>query len=934
MRTRLRITTIVALLVAATACREQQAAEPAAASAPVAEPAAPGRDLAFTDVTSAAGVDFVHDAGVDGSHFMTEIMGSGVALLDADGDGDLDILLACQGPHAPAPPRACSRLYLQAPDGTFADATAASGLAGIPQATGIAAGDVDNDGDVDVVFTSFGADALFRNDGAGHFSDVTREAGLHDAAWSTSASFLDFDRDGWLDLVIANYVAYRGGRCSGSSGEVEYCGPEDLSGTPATLYRNEGGGRFRDVSEASGIASRKGKGLGIACADLTGDGWVDIYVANDREPNHLWVSRGDGTFTEEGVMRGVDVNEMGLAEASMGVALGDADGDADLDVFVTNLTREKNTLYRSGANGRYQDATHALGLAAASLPMTGWGTAFVDVDLDRDEDLVVVNGLVQRGEESPGDDVTPAGFLAVYGQAPQLYENMGGAKYEDATAKSGDLGAWRGVARGLATGDIDEDGDLDLLVGSSWGPARIYRNDARHGHFLTVRAVDPALRRDVPGATIEVEVAGRRVIARADAGGSYLSSSDPRAHVGLGEATRIAKLVVRWPDGTTEAFEGAAADAEVVLAKGRGPAVQVVAPRTRRLAPSVRAAAACASASPGPRGAFPQDLVLLADTEPQVVAAIDAARKAVAARPSDSAAWARLGVLLHAHEYVAAARQAYQRASDLDPKDGRYSYLAAITLVQADPAAALPLLDRTLANQPAFVPALVRRGRILRAFGRAAEAESDQRRAVGLDPRCAAAWLELGRMALARGDLAGAADSLAKASSTAPASAEVQGEIARLEMARGNRSEAESRAVNAQRETPVDILKDPLLVQVRNENISSADIIARAARANAVGDSRAAIELLDHLIALRPELAVAYNNRALVHASMQRHAEALADFDAAARLAPRDTQVLRNRGHERLATGDAAGAAKDFEAVLAIDPADPDARAGLAAARR
>jgi len=545
---------------------------------PVEEPVPPAW---FQDITEKSGLRFVHDAGPIGEYFMPQIMGSGVALFDFNNDNRLDIYLLQNG----GPKGAKNRLYQQMPDGTFRDVTEGSGLDIAGYNMGVAIGDVNNDGRPDVLVTGYKGIRLFRNNGNGTFTDITRESGLEDPLWSMSASFVDYDRDGWLDLVVVNYIDYDPSRrCDDSSGRRDYCGPNIFHGTIAKLYRNvtspererrEGERaaktiRFQDVTMSSGLGQKPGPGLGVVCADFNGDGWPDILAANDGQPNYLWINQHDGTFREEAATRGLAYNGHGMSQGNMGIALGDIDGDGLFDVFITHLTDETNTLWRQGPRGWFQDETVRAGLADPFWRGTGFGTVLSDFNHDGALDLAIVNGRVLRGPEERGSGLDP--FWRPYAERNQLFANEGKGQFRELSATD-PFGQRLAVSRGLACGDIDGDGAMDLLVTTVAGPARLYRNIApKEGHWLLVRAIDPAHQRDAYGAVVTVHAGGRRWMGSINPGQSYLCSNDPRAHFGLGSAERVDSIRVRWPDGESaeEIFPGGAADRVVVLRRGEG----------------------------------------------------------------------------------------------------------------------------------------------------------------------------------------------------------------------------------------------------------------------------------------------------------------------------------------------------------------------------
>ena len=525
----------------------------------------------FRDVAVQRGLDHFEEPMGDGSFFMPDSMGSGAALFDADGDTRLDILLLHGGrPGA----RSMHRLFLQQASGGFRDATAGSGLDIGGFGCGVAVGDADNDGRPDVLITEYGGLRMFRNLGGGRFCDVTAGSGLGGRAWGTSAAFFDYDRDGRLDIVVANYVDYDPtSLCYHGDGVRDFCGPQGFGRVPASLYHNEtlatgDSPRFVDVSESTGFASRPGAGLGVLCADVDGDGWDDVLVANDQHANHLWMNRRDGTFREEGLIRGVAVDAVGAAAANMGIAWGDVDGDGLSDVLVTHLDTETHTLWRQGPAAFFADATAASGLTRIRRG-TGFGVVMADFDLDGDLDLACANGRIRRGPAVDTPAVPP--FWRPYAQPNELLANDGRGGFVSVAADNPAACGTPNVARPLCVGDIDDDGDLDLLVGRTAGSPLLLENvAARRGHWLVVRAVDPAVGRDAYGAVVTVITGQRRHTRLVQPGTGYCSSHDPRVHVGLGDADSYDSIIVRWPDGLRERFPGASADRRVELARGTG----------------------------------------------------------------------------------------------------------------------------------------------------------------------------------------------------------------------------------------------------------------------------------------------------------------------------------------------------------------------------
>jgi hypothetical protein len=527
----------------------------------------------FEDITEKVGLDFIHDPGVVGSYAMPEQVGSGAAFFDFDKDGRLDIYLLNNGGPSGRP----NKLYRQKPDGTFEDVSKGSGLDFADYCMGVAIGDVNNDGWPDVLVTLYNGVKLFLNNGNGTFTDVTREAGLDNPGWAVSAAFVDYDRDGWLDLVVANYVDYDPTwPCTNPRGPRDYCAPRTFRGRVSRLFHNRGpapsGGprvRFEDATESSGLGRRPGPGLGVICADFNGDGWPDIFIANDGAPNHLWINQKNGTFTEEGTQRGVAVNAMGRAEANMGIALGDVDGDGLFDLYVTHLTEETNTLWKQGPRGRFRDYTARSGLLKSSRRGTGFGTVLADFDNDGALDLAIANGRVSALASMPTTSLGP--FWGYYADRNQVFAGDGKGNFRDVSRNNPALCGHYNVARGLVRGDIDGDGGLDLLVTTIGGRARLFRNVApNRGHWLQVRAVDPARKRDAYGAEVRVRAGGRTWTAWLNPAESYACSSEAVAHFGLGGADRIEPIEVLWPDGVREDFPGKSVDQRIELRKGEG----------------------------------------------------------------------------------------------------------------------------------------------------------------------------------------------------------------------------------------------------------------------------------------------------------------------------------------------------------------------------
>jgi enediyne biosynthesis protein E4 len=547
----------------------------------------------FRDVTTDAGLQFHHFTGATGEFYMPEIMGSGCALLDYDRDGDLDVYLI-QGTlldekkklsdaRFPPPPgwKPGNRLLRNEliPTGKLRliDITEKAGVGHSGIGMGVASGDMDNDGDLDLYVTNVGSNVLYRNNGDGTFTDITAQAGVDDPRWSTSAAFLDYDRDGDLDLFVTNYVDFTvksNKRCTSPTGELDYCTPAAYRPLTDRLFRNEGQGKFNDVTQASGIGSVPGPGLGVTCADFNDDGWLDIYVANDGAANLLWLNQGNGTFIESGLLAGAAYSVDGMPRAGMGIAAGDFDNDGDEDVLITNLTREGSTLYRNlsnkesgkGQRGTFADASQEFNLARPTFLTTGFGVGWFDYDNDGWLDLFAANGAVTL---MPTLRNTPYPFQ----QRNQLFRNGGpAAGFREVTQTAGPAFQLAEVSRGAAFGDVDNDGDVDLLIANNNGPARLLLNEAsaRH-HWLAVRLEGVKANRDGLGARVTVRRKGQPpLMRRTHTDGSYLSARDSRVHFGLGATTEIEAVEVQWPGGEQERWTNVRADRQTTLRQGTG----------------------------------------------------------------------------------------------------------------------------------------------------------------------------------------------------------------------------------------------------------------------------------------------------------------------------------------------------------------------------
>jgi hypothetical protein len=540
-------------------------------SPPVKAVAAAPQELPwFEDVTAASGLDFVHDPGpADGKYFMPQINGSGAALLDADNDGKLDIyLLQCGGPDS----KSTNALFRQLPGGKFENVSQGSGLDINGYNHGVAVGDVNNDGWVDVLVTQYLGIKFFLNQGNGTFREATGEAKLANPYWGASASFVDYDRDGWLDLAVANYLDFDEGRpCYIGGGKRDFCRAGLFPGTAARLWRNLGADAagkwlgYEDHTEASGLGRKPGRGLGVLCADFDGDHWPDIFVANDAEANHLWINQKNGTFTEEAVSRGLAFDDRGAAAANMGIAYGDVDGDGLSDLFITHFVSEHHGLWLQQPRGRFEEQSIRAGLTQGRWHGTAWGTTLADFNQDGALDLALMNGYAHRR------DAPTSLFWADYKDRNQVFAGDGTGHFRDISTDNPALCGELNAGRGLCVGDINGDGALDLLTTQIAGPARILGNVASsRGHWLMIRAVDPALHRDAIGAEVRLRSGKRDWHGLIQPSHSYQCASDMRAHFGLGATDKIDQIEILWPDGVAEQFPCPGVDRVLDVQRGQG----------------------------------------------------------------------------------------------------------------------------------------------------------------------------------------------------------------------------------------------------------------------------------------------------------------------------------------------------------------------------
>jgi len=522
--------------------------------------------VVFTDVTTQAGIRFVHNAGRTGKKYLPETLGGGCAFFDADGDGWVDILLLNGKDLTPRGRRSLPALYHNNHDGTFTDVTSGSGLDVEMYAMGVAVADYDNDGRDDVSVTALDGDHLFHNEGRGKFRDVTASSGIQNSSFGASAAWLDYDRDGKVDLFVANYVQWSPKNdlwCSLDGATKSYCTPESYKGTRSRLFHNLGGGRFEDATDRAGLGDPTSKSLGVTVLDYNGDGWPDLFVANDTQPNKLYRNLGNGTFKEEGVAAGVAYGEDGVARGAMGADAADYDRSGRPHLLVGNFTNQMLGLYHNEGNGLFVDEAPSSAVGRASLLSLAFGVFFFDYDLDGYPDIFAANGHIE-------DEIGRVQPKISYAEPPLLFRNLGGRKFENVSASVGPAFTRSMVARGAAYADYDHDGDLDILIANNNGPACLLRNDGgNRNHWLSVRLSGTKSNRDGIGAVVRVITPSGRQWNMVRSGSSYCSQSDLALTFGLGAETQAA-IEVDWPSGVHRRYENVAANHRLVIDEDKG----------------------------------------------------------------------------------------------------------------------------------------------------------------------------------------------------------------------------------------------------------------------------------------------------------------------------------------------------------------------------
>jgi enediyne biosynthesis protein E4 len=544
----------------------------AAAQTKLATPSSAGIRVTFTDITKAAGLTFKQDATATDQKYYLETMGTGVAWLDYDQDGLMDLFFvqsAATDIYKPEHPLRCA-LYHNNGDGTFTDVTEKAGVGGEGHyGQGVAVGDFDNDGYPDLYVTGYNSAILYHNNGNGTFTDVTAKAGVADqGGWSTSAGWFDYDKDGWLDLVVTNYIEWTPKTniwCGEHKpGYRSYCHPGNYKGQKTKLYHNNHDRTFTDVSDASGVGKPESKGMGVVLADFNNDGWPDIAIANDSWPNFLFINKHDGTFEDVSLYSGIAASEDGTYEAGMGIDAADVDGDGWQDIYVTHLDFELNRLYHNSRDGTFTDDTYRSGIGNKAIHLSGVSMKFLDYDNDGWPDILQLNGAML-------DNIQLYHSEVAYKEPLLMFRNLGKGQFEKVSDSLGPDFVRPIVGRGLATADFDNDGDIDVVTNNSGDYPSLLRNDGGNAnHWLTVFLIGTKSNRDGNGASLKLTSGGESHVEQAKGGMGYMSASDPRIHFGLGKNTKIESLEITWPSGQTDRLSNVAIDQIIAVQEGKG----------------------------------------------------------------------------------------------------------------------------------------------------------------------------------------------------------------------------------------------------------------------------------------------------------------------------------------------------------------------------
>ena len=809
-------------------------------------------EVSLTDVTEESGVTFVHRSGFDGSYLIPEIIGPGCAVLDYDGDGILDLYLVDGGSLLDESVPGRSALYRGRGGLRFEDVTEAARIEPGGYGQGCAVGDYDGDGDLDLYETNVGPNRLLRNEGDGTFRDVSVLAGVDDAGWAASASFADLDVDGDLDLFVVNYCHWSEGAqtpCRTPAGDLDYCDPAIFEAATDVLFRNRGDGTFEDATQEVGISFGAGHGLGVVVADWDENGRPDLFVANDGDANSLWMNGPDG-FTDDGLFSGTAFNAEGNTEASMGTAVTDVEGDGDWDILVTHLTGETNTLYVHESDGFFRDATDEYGLAGPSRPFTGFGAGFFDADLDGDDDLFVANGAVRKDGRAFPSAWPYEERNQVFERKPDGFREVAGGLAEEAPA----------ISRGAAFGDLDGDGDLDVVVSNAGTAPRILRNDSTPGGGgMSVRLLQEGANPEGIGAVVSMGVGERYFRSRVARDGSFASASD--AAVIWPRPSVPCRVGVRWPEGAEEVWSFAAPPPLVELERGTGtPGTVGDRGAIAFAAPTPRPAAV--SGDLVPVSGVP-DLPNLEHVDRRVANRVRDARINVIADPSASRAWRDYGVALFADASSdSLARLALAEAARLDSADARSTYLLSrIAHYRGDAADERRQLDRTCGRDPTYVTARLRIGFLELAEGNLDAAESHFRMAIEIREDDADGWEGLGRTLRRRGELSEAVEALRRAVALEESSRSARYGLAQALRESGRIAEAE-RALELAEGLPARELPDPWIQEISDGRGGDSTLLMSASQAQRAGDLVRAEKLYAEYVRRRPGDPIGWLNHA------------------------------------------------------------------------